>query len=170
MITQTHETDVLIIGGSAAGMYAALTAWDQGVKVTVISKALLGRGGCSATFGYIGTKMGGVYNYKKLIQLDSTQDKSFPDKVKYYGHYLVDQEIAEQAWSYPDTFCHRLEELGFYIRRRDDGTIVSAGDFGYGFMGPKHGMTGKGIMDVFRSQIFKRQIPVFEESMAVTLI
>lgn len=174
MTTQTHETDVLIIGSGVAGLYAAITARDQGAKVMVVSKALLGRGGCSATFAFIGGSHKQKRNDEKLVQLDSTQDKSLPDKVKYLGNFLVDQEYAMKPWSYANTFYHRMEELGLYIRRNDDGTIVTSGDIGdgvgYGPIAPKHGTTGKGIMDVFRSQIFKRQIPVLEETMGVTLI
>ena len=37
--------DILIIGGSAAGMYAAITAFDRKASVMIVAKALLGRGG-----------------------------------------------------------------------------------------------------------------------------
>jgi len=120
MITQRHETDVLVIGGSAGGLYAAITAQEQGASVMVVAKALLGRGGCSATFGYLGATYQEKDKDRKLVQLDSTQDKSFPDKIKYYGHFLVDQEFAKKAWSYTDRFFHRMEEFGLYIRRTDD--------------------------------------------------
>ncbi len=169
MKASTHETDVLIIGGGAGGMYAAINAVDMGAKVILISKALMGRGGCSATFGYIG----GTYTPEKNepgTPIDSTEDKSFPDKIKYYGHYLADQEFAKKAWSYNETFYHRMEEMGLYIRRTEDGTLVTSGGFGYGPISPKLGTSGKGIMDVLRSQVFMRKIPVFEESSGVTLI
>lgn len=192
MQTQEHDTDILVIGGGAGAMYAAITAHEQGAKVIIASKALLGRGGCSATFGYLGAMYkpkgqaaaGGdgdtIGDYGaltlteggdgELVQLDSTQNKSFADKVKYYSHYLVDQEIAAQAWSYSDKFYHRMEEFGLYIRRTDDGTLVTAGGMGYAPISPKYGNSGKGVMDVLRSRIFKRQIPVLEESMGVSLI
>jgi succinate dehydrogenase/fumarate reductase flavoprotein subunit len=170
MITQRHETDVLVIGGSAGGLYAAITAHEQNAKVMVVAKALLGRGGCSATFGYLGATYQAKDKDQKLVQLDSTQDKSFPDKIKYYGHYLVDQDFAKKAWSYTNRFFHRMEEFGLYIRRTDDGTLVTAGDFGYGPVSPKHGNSGKGVIDVLRGQILRHQIPVLEESMGVSLI
>jgi succinate dehydrogenase/fumarate reductase flavoprotein subunit len=170
MITQRHETDVLVIGGSAGGLYAAITAHEQGAKVMIVAKALLGRGGCSATFGYLGATYQPKDKDPRMVQLDSTQDKSFPDKIKYYGHYLVDQEFAKKAWSYTNRFFHRMEEFGLYIRRTDDGTLVTAGDFGYGPVSPKHGNSGKGVIDVLRGQVFRRQIPVLEESMGVSLI
>lgn len=178
MTTQTHETDVLIIGSGGAGLYAAITAWDQGAKVMVVSKSLLGRGGCSAIFGLIGGSYKKAPAGAKPVPLDPAFpfDKSFPfaDKVKYLGNYLVDQEYAVGPWAWPNTFYHRMEEFGLYIRRHDDGTLVTAGDIGdgrgYGPISPKTGTTGKGVMDAFRSQIFKRRIPVLEESMGVTLI
>jgi succinate dehydrogenase/fumarate reductase flavoprotein subunit len=170
MITQRHETDVLVIGGSAGGLYAAITAHEQGVKTMIVSKALLGRGGCSATFGYLGATYKPGDKDARLVQLDSTQDKSFPDKIKYYGHFLVDQEFAKKAWSYTNRFFNRMEEFGLYIRRTDDGTLVTAGDFGYGPVSPKHGNSGKGVIDVLRGQVFRHGIPVLEESMGVSLI
>lgn len=169
MRAKIQETDVLIIGGSAGGMYAAINAWDSGAQVLIVSKALMGRGGCSTTFGYIG----GVYKPKDpapAVTVDSTEDKSFPEKIKYYGHYLADQDFAKKAWSYNETFYHRMEEMGLYIRRLDDGSIVTSGGFGYGPISPKLGTSGKGIMDILRSQVFRRKIPVLEESMGVTLL
>lgn len=168
MATITHETDVLIIGGSAGGMYAAINAQEMGAKVFLISKALLGRGGCSATFGYIG----GTHSKEKQAPqvIDLTDNRSFHDKIKYYGHYLADQEFAEKAWSYNETFYHRMEEMGLYIRRTDDGDVVTSGGFGYGPLSAKLGTSGKGIMDIFRSQIFQRKIPYLEEATGVTLI
>ncbi len=170
METQRHETDILVIGGSAGGMYAAITAHEKGAKVIIVAKALLGRGGCSATFGYFGATYKPKGRAEELVQLDSTQDKSFPDKIKYYGHFLVDQEFAAKAWSYTDRLYHRMEEFGLYLRRTDDGTLVTSSDFGYGPLSPKHGNSGKGIMDVLRGQIFRLGIPVLEESMGVSLI
>lgn len=150
-------------------MYAAINASDMGAKVILISKALLGRGGCSSTFGYIG----GTYSPKKKESappIDSTEDKSFHDKIKYYGHYLADQEFAKKAWSYSETFYHRMEKMGLYIRRTDDGAVVTSGGFGYGPISAKLGTSGKGIMDILRSQLFLRKIPILEESTGVTLI
>jgi succinate dehydrogenase/fumarate reductase flavoprotein subunit len=170
MITQRHETDVLVIGGSAGGLYSAITAHEQGARTMVVAKALLGRGGCSATFGYLGATYKPKAGGENLVQLDSTQDKSFPDKIKYYGHFLVDQDFAKKAWSYTDRFYNRMEEFGLYIRRTDDGTIVTASDFGYGPVSPKHGNSGKGVIDVMRGQIFRHGIPVLEESTGVTLL
>ncbi|MEM9029296.1 MAG: FAD-binding protein [Pseudomonadota bacterium] len=43
--TATHQTDVLVIGGGMAGLFAAVKAHDAGAKVTVVSKGRLGSSG-----------------------------------------------------------------------------------------------------------------------------
>jgi fumarate reductase (CoM/CoB) subunit A len=50
----THETDVLVIGGGAAGVRAAIEAKDQGAEVLLVNKGFLGRTGITAsTWGSI---------------------------------------------------------------------------------------------------------------------
>src|SRR3978361_318706 len=41
------ETDVLVIGSGAAGMYAAIEAARAGCKVLLIDRSLIGRGGAT---------------------------------------------------------------------------------------------------------------------------
>jgi succinate dehydrogenase / fumarate reductase flavoprotein subunit len=41
------ETDVLVIGSGAAGMYAAIEAARRGAKVFLIDRSLIGRGGAT---------------------------------------------------------------------------------------------------------------------------
>lgn len=48
-ITRTLETDVLIMGGGVAGLMAAISAADQGVRVLVAEKADTRRSGSGAT-------------------------------------------------------------------------------------------------------------------------
>src|SRR5882672_4524310 len=41
------ETDVLVIGAGAAGMYAAIEAARRGARVFLIDRSLIGRGGAT---------------------------------------------------------------------------------------------------------------------------
>ncbi|MBM3582137.1 MAG: FAD-binding protein, partial [Alphaproteobacteria bacterium] len=47
------ETDVLVIGGGAAGANAAVKAADQGARVVLVVKGLLGKSGCSIFASHI---------------------------------------------------------------------------------------------------------------------
>ncbi|MDG3085714.1 FAD-binding protein [Vibrio hannami] len=42
---ESHETDVLVIGGGMAGLFAAVKAYDAGAKVLMVSKGRLGSSG-----------------------------------------------------------------------------------------------------------------------------
>ena len=46
---QTHETDVLIVGGGIAGLRAALAAVETGAKVAIVAK---GRGASPDVMGF----------------------------------------------------------------------------------------------------------------------
>ncbi len=46
-MTDVATTDVLVIGGGAAGTNAALKAADRGADVVMVVKGLLGESGCS---------------------------------------------------------------------------------------------------------------------------
>jgi len=41
------QTDVLVIGSGAAGMYAALEAARHGARVMLVDRSLIGRGGAT---------------------------------------------------------------------------------------------------------------------------
>src|ERR1700739_2412451 len=43
----TIETDVLVIGSGAAGMYAAIEASRGGARVFLVDRSLIGRGGAT---------------------------------------------------------------------------------------------------------------------------
>ena len=45
------KTDVLVIGGGAAGARAALASNEYGMKTTLVVKGLLGKSGCSIFAG-----------------------------------------------------------------------------------------------------------------------
>ena len=41
------ETDVLVVGAGGAGMYAAIAAAREGVRVLLADKSMVGRGGAT---------------------------------------------------------------------------------------------------------------------------
>jgi succinate dehydrogenase / fumarate reductase flavoprotein subunit len=164
MTTTTHETDVLIIGGGGGGIFAAINASDMGAKVMIVSKSLIGRGGCSSSFGYVGASP------PEKTTTNSGSEKYFTTRMKNYGHFLADQEFVRKSRSYIPTFYERLEKMGLYFRRDGEGEIISSHGLAFGSMSPKYGNTGKSIMDILRGQLFMRNIPMLEETTGVTLI
>lgn len=107
-----HETDVLIIGGGAAGTMAAFECADAGVSVIQVSK---GR----ATSGTTTVARGG---FAAAIGKDDSPELHLHDILKYGGE-LIDPELA-RVWVYDIVdVVHDLESWGAEFVRGSDGRL-----------------------------------------------
>src|SRR5262245_43538307 len=101
---QTFEQDVLIVGAGGAGLRAAIEASAAGVKVTVVSKSLLGKahtvmaeGGIAAALGnvddrdnwrvhFADTMRGGQYvNNARMAQLHAQEAPARVRELEAWG-------------------------------------------------------------------------------------
>jgi len=78
------ETDVLVIGGGIAGIFAALKAKDQGLDVTIADKGTVGRSGLSPWFG--------AYNYYDAAS--SGTKANWRVKKAHGGEYLTNMDYV----------------------------------------------------------------------------
>lgn len=156
------ETDVLVIGGGAAGANAALKAADKGAKVAMVVKGLLGKSGCSVFASHL--------PYHDV----TTEQKSYDRlrySIRYYNHYLTDQDYCKRMGVYMRTeFFPELEKLGVYWRRDSEGQVKAITSRTPALVAHKQGASGIIIMDRRRRQVFGRGIPVFEECAATSLL
>lgn len=156
------STDVLVLGGGAAGASAALKAADRGARVLMVVKGFLGKSGCSIFASHLP-----YYD-------ESTQEKAadrFRYAVRYYNHYLTDQEHVRRMGVYMRTEFHaELERLGVYWLRREDGAIMPTLGKVPVVVAHKQGASGVVIMEKRRREVLGRGIPVLEESAATSLL
>src|SRR6516162_5273493 len=107
-----HETDVLIIGGGAAGTMAAFECAEAGVDVIQVTK---GR----ATSGTTTVARGG---FAAAMGEDDSPELHLQDILKYGGE-LIDPELA-CVWVYNIIdVVHDLESWGAEFVRRADGRL-----------------------------------------------
>jgi fumarate reductase (CoM/CoB) subunit A len=107
-----HETDVLIIGGGAAGTMAAFECAEAGVRVIQATK---GR----ATSGTTTVARGG---FAAALGKDDSPELHLQDILKYGGE-LIDPELA-RVWVYDIVDVVRdLESWGAEFIRDKDGNI-----------------------------------------------
>src|SRR5262245_22267626 len=107
-----HETDVLIIGGGAAGTMAAFECAQAGVAVIQATK---GR----ATSGTTTVARGG---FAAAIGRDDSPDLHLKDILQHGGE-LIDPELA-RVWVYDIVGVVRdLESWGAEFIRRPDGEL-----------------------------------------------
>ncbi len=161
-MTDVLQTDVLVIGGGAAGSNAALKAADRGARVVMVVKGLLGKSGCSIFASHL--------PYHDVSTEQKARDR-FRYSVRYYNHYLTDQEYVKRMEHYMRTeFYNELERMGVYWRRTDDGRLLASPNRVPVLVVHKQGASGVLIMDRRRKEIRRRGIPVFEESAVTALL
>ncbi|MCW2501391.1 MAG: Succinate dehydrogenase, partial [Frankiales bacterium] len=117
----THHYDVVVVGAGGAGLRAAIEAHDQGARVAVVCKSLLGKAHTVMAEGGIAAAMGNVYP-------DDSWRVHFRDTMrggKMLNHWRMAQLHAQEA---PDR-VRELEEWGALFDRTKDG-LISQRDFG----------------------------------------
>jgi succinate dehydrogenase/fumarate reductase flavoprotein subunit len=187
---QHIKTEILVVGGGVAGCYAAIYAAEKGLEVTLISKSLVGKSGCSR---HATNLVGGpphmymsAEERKKLASisihtddenskkgLTTAQKEQLQRTCAYYGHYLVDQDYILETTKYAqETFLDYLENRGLYLRRMSDGRILSNTGpvHSRNTWAPRQGQTGPQLMDLLRHEVFASGVKVIEECMATSLL
>ncbi len=120
-MVETHSYDVVVVGAGGAGLRAAIEAHDQGARVAVVCKSLLGKAHTVMAEGGIAAAMGNVYP-------DDNWQVHFRDTMrggKMLNHWRMAQLHAQEA---PDR-VRELEEWGALFDRTPDG-LISQRDFG----------------------------------------
>jgi succinate dehydrogenase / fumarate reductase flavoprotein subunit len=122
---ETHDHDVLIIGAGGAGLRAALGALEQGAKVGVVCKSLLGKAHTVMAEGGIAAAMANV---------DTADDwrTHFRDTMrggKLLNNWRMAQIHAQEA---PER-VRELEQWGALFDRTQDGQILQRAFGGHTF-------------------------------------
>ena len=161
-----HETtDILILGGGGAALYAAVRARDADprARIIVASKGLFGKSGCTRMV------QGG---YNVVLHPDDSFDKHYDDTLRG-GAMINDQELA---WILVTQAPERIIELenrfGCYFDRNADGTIHQRALAGQSFNRTVHrgDLTGIELMSRLSEQVLVRDIVIRNEVRGVDLL
>ncbi len=159
------QVDLLVIGMGAAAELAAIYAHDAlpSLNILIVSKALKGKGGCSRMV------QGG---FNVVLSPDDSHEKHLMDTLKG-GQYINDQDLARQLVEQGTPTVKELETVcGCFFDRFPDGRIHQKPFAGQSFDRTVHrgDLTGIEIISRTTEQVFKRRIPVLEETRAVELL
>ncbi|MCC6887613.1 MAG: FAD-binding protein [Hyphomicrobiales bacterium] len=167
-MTRTIETDVVVIGGGAAGSHAALKVHADGLRVLLIVKGFLGRSGCSIFAGNLNIN---TVNPDEATISPEEEKKWLEVRAKYMGHFLLDQDYVKRGNRFTQTvFYPEMERKGLYIRRTDDGEFVASKSRAKNVWAPNQGFSGTFIMDILRKEILAQPIPLLQETMVTSLL
>ncbi len=162
---KTRSTDVIIVGGGAAGTYAALCLKKAGIDSLILAKGLIGKSGASIFAGNLnlhGHVFGG----------NDEEAAAMRDYiVRWYNHYLIDQDyvIKGEKWT-EDVYYPELEEAGIYFRRDDQGKIVTSYGLARCAAIKQQGQSGILLMDLRRKQVRAAGIESLQETAVTTLV
>ncbi|MEM4098056.1 MAG: FAD-binding protein [Candidatus Micrarchaeaceae archaeon] len=162
---ESIKCDVLIVGSGAAGLNAALHAYDynQKLKIILVTKGLVGKCGCSRMV------QGGL---NVVLNPEDSINLHFQDTLKG-GQFINNQELA---WTLVSDAPKRVLELelnyGVFWDRAKDGRIHQKPFAGQSFDRTVHrkDLTGIEIVSRMTDQIFARNISVIEETRIVALL
>src|SRR3954453_16535789 len=162
---QVRKTDVVIVGGGAAGCYAALKLNAAGVRPTIVCKGLVGKSGASIFAGNL------VLGGRLLGNTEENARNTAEFLIKYHNQFLIDQHWARACGEWIERVYYReLEEAGLYFRRDDAGEIVTSPGKIRSIAANVQGNSGVPFMDLRRKQVIKANIPTLEETVATALL
>jgi succinate dehydrogenase/fumarate reductase flavoprotein subunit len=158
-------TDVVIVGGGAAGSYAALNLHRAGVKTTIVCKGLVGKSGASIFAGNL------VLGGRLLGNTEENARNTAEFLVKYHNQFLIDQHWARRCGQWiENVYYPELEEAGLYFRRDDAGNVVTSPGKIRSIAANVQGNSGVPFMDLRRKQVIKAGIPCLEETVVTALL
>jgi succinate dehydrogenase/fumarate reductase flavoprotein subunit len=159
------STDVVVIGGGAAGCYAALQLQRKGIKPLIICKGLVGKSGASIFAGNL--VLAGRLAGNSAEQARNTAEFL----IKYHNQFLIDQDWAQRCGRWIESVYYpELEEAGLYFRRDDQGNLVTSPGKIRSVAANVQGNSGVPFMDLRRKQVAKAGIPSLEETVATALL
>ncbi len=162
---QVLTTDVAIVGGGAAGCYAALSLHRCGIKPVVICKGLVGKSGASIFAGNL------VIGGRLLGNTEDQARNTAEFLIKYHNQFLIDQHWASRCGQWiENVYYPELEEAGLYFRRDDAGEIVTSPGKIRSIAANVQGNSGVPFMDLRRKQIIRTGIARLEETVVTALL
>ena len=113
------STDILIIGGGAAGCFAAITISKQSNnKVLILEKANIKRSGCLAA---------GVNALNAYI-VDGKKPQDYVDYAKKDAENIVREDLLLTMSERLNSVTKKLEDLGLVILKDENGNYVTRGN------------------------------------------
>src|SRR5437868_1566454 len=161
---QVLSTDVAIVGGGAAGCYAALELQRRAITPLIICKGLVGKRGASLFAGNLVISRG-------LGNTEEQARNTAEFLIKYHNQFLIDQRWGRRCGGWiENVYYPELEEAGLYFRRDDAGQMVTSPGKIRSIAANVQGNSGVPFMDLRRKQLIRAGIAFLEETAVTALL
>ncbi|MGH6967741.1 MAG: FAD-dependent oxidoreductase [Stellaceae bacterium] len=157
--------EAVVVGGGAAGTFAALELHRRGVKPLILCKGLVGKSGASIFAGNL------VVPGRLLGNTEQQARDTAEFLIRMHNHFLIDQHYARAAGEWIEReYYPELERAGLYLRRDDRGVIVTNDGPVRCMAAHSQGESGVLFMDLRRKQVLQAGIPWLEETAVTALL
>ncbi len=158
---QVLESDVLVIGGGVTATRAAVSAYDEGARVILVDKGIVGKSG------------GGPVAYSvtaALIRPPDSPEILFQDMVKS-GQGLNNQRLVRVfAEEVAQGRVLELEKFGIVFARTSDGSLSLRQLGGHSHPRDILSFHAASMVNVLLSEVMRRGIKILSEIMITRLI
>lgn len=161
-----YETDVLVVGGGAAGAMAAYVASKYGVRVTMVLKGKAQRSGNTVM------APGAIAGVGSWGLPGDSRDQHFKDTV-VGGAYMNEQTLVRILVEESPDLILELERIGAMWKREEDGVTYSLridGGHTYARCPYLEDRTGREMLRSLHGELAKRNIRVLSEMMVLKIL
>lgn len=152
-----EETDVLVVGGGLAGLWAAIRARELGSKVILAEKGKVSRSGVS------------VFCHATMAPVpDDKYDAWFKDLVEKSG-YLVDQGLVQILFRENGDRLRQMKDWGVNFLQNKSGSIIEEESKGRKAI-LSYLYSGRQMMEAMRGEAEKRGVEFRERVMITDLL
>ncbi len=156
--TDTIETDVLVVGGGMAGLWAAIRAKDFARRVIVAEKAKVGRSGVS------------VFCHGYLAPLSEEMKEPVMTDIIERAAFLADQRWLRALVEENGDRVRELESWGA-IFQKDEKKAFKTDQWTRGWKVKAWALAeGKQVIDVLRREALKKGVELVERTMVTDLL
>jgi succinate dehydrogenase/fumarate reductase flavoprotein subunit len=157
METKVIDTDVLILGGSSAGLWAAIRATDFCPNVTLVDKGIVASAGIS-TFIHVVSAPVPEEELKPALK-----------EIVERSTYLTDQTRVEILLREMGDRFREMEQWGVPFERDSSGKIITVKRMGQKFTSCVF-INGRPMMETLKQQALERGVKLVERVMATDLL
>ena len=132
---------------------------------SIVCKGLVGKSGASIFAGNL------VISGRVLGNTEEQARNTAEFLIKYHNQFLIDQNWARGCGQWiENVYYPELEEAGLYLRRDDEGNVVTSPGKIRSVAANMQGNSGVPFMDLRRKQVIKAGIPRLEETVVTALL